>query len=394
MTALIDSQGAYFLKRASEILDFSIDWSDVLELGETISTSTWTVPNGITRDSDGISGQLTIAWIKSGTAGLEYVLGNTIVTSGSRTLNRDLRIKVIPTAEHSDNLISLAYLKTIMGKSDSDPEADEENGLLLSLISAASSEIKRICRREFFSGTYIEKINPRGAYSAWLKESPVDLIYGIHEDLQDAIILTNAAVNAVSAHAWVKGGHLFLRVNGGISNGIIDIDMALVTADTLGELVTTINAAGSGWHAVLSPGRTGYESSSDLIEFSPVKIESPGTSLQMLGELSDFAYDIDYESGMFTIGSIYPCQWESPSQIEFPDQYFWVKYKAGYTEIPEDLKLITARWAIRLYHESKADPSIIQEKIGDYFSIRANSSSAIQTALENSLSRWKGAALI
>ena len=76
--------------------------------GETISTSTWTVPTGITKDSDGkaavtihgvIYGASTVTtiWLSSGTAGTDYDCVNRVVTSGSRTLEKTLRIKVRQT---------------------------------------------------------------------------------------------------------------------------------------------------------------------------------------------------------------------------------------------------------------------------------------------------------
>jgi len=41
-----------FLKDPDAVLDYGFDWSDWLADGETISTSTWTVETGITKDSD------------------------------------------------------------------------------------------------------------------------------------------------------------------------------------------------------------------------------------------------------------------------------------------------------------------------------------------------------
>lgn len=75
--------------------------------GETISTATWTVPTGITKDSsnqsavtiNGISyGVNTVAtiWLSGGTAGTDYSITCEITTSGSRTLDKTI---VIPVSE-------------------------------------------------------------------------------------------------------------------------------------------------------------------------------------------------------------------------------------------------------------------------------------------------------
>ncbi len=73
--------------------------------GATISTSAWTVPAGITEDSNntaaitiaGVSyGINTVAtiWLSGGTAGTEYTLTNRITTSDSRTLDKSIVILV------------------------------------------------------------------------------------------------------------------------------------------------------------------------------------------------------------------------------------------------------------------------------------------------------------
>jgi hypothetical protein len=72
--------------------------------GATISTTEWTVPSGITKDSDntdavtirGVSyGVSTVAtiWLSSGTVG-EHTLTNKITTSDSRTLSQSITIEV------------------------------------------------------------------------------------------------------------------------------------------------------------------------------------------------------------------------------------------------------------------------------------------------------------
>jgi len=69
----------------------------------TISTSAWTVPTGITNDTDNTSavtvngvsyGANTVAtiWLSSGTAGITYSLTNKITTSDSRTLSQTIVI--------------------------------------------------------------------------------------------------------------------------------------------------------------------------------------------------------------------------------------------------------------------------------------------------------------
>lgn len=73
--------------------------------GATISTSTWTVPSGITKASDntdavtinGVSyGANTVAtiWLSSGTNNTDYEIVNKITTSDGRTLSKSITIPV------------------------------------------------------------------------------------------------------------------------------------------------------------------------------------------------------------------------------------------------------------------------------------------------------------
>ena len=85
---------AAFDKDPDETLDFTIDWSDWLVDSDTISSSAWDVPVGITEVSK--SNDTTTAWIflSGGTDGAEYKLTNTIVTAGGRTAQRTIQILV------------------------------------------------------------------------------------------------------------------------------------------------------------------------------------------------------------------------------------------------------------------------------------------------------------
>ena len=73
--------------------------------GATISTVTWTMPDGITKNSDnksaitihGVSYAINTVctiWLSAGTADTDYDLTCRITTSDSRTLDRTIRIPV------------------------------------------------------------------------------------------------------------------------------------------------------------------------------------------------------------------------------------------------------------------------------------------------------------
>ncbi len=88
---------ANYTKDPSAVLDYGIDWSDWLESGESIATSTWTVtPSGLTVDSETEDADSTLIWLSGGTAGVSYDVTNKIVTDNAtpRTDERTIRIHV------------------------------------------------------------------------------------------------------------------------------------------------------------------------------------------------------------------------------------------------------------------------------------------------------------
>ena len=75
---------AHYYQDLDEIVTRTLDWSDDLN-GSTISTSTWTVPTGLTEVTS--TNDTTTASIRmSAQATGQYVVLNTITTAASETL--------------------------------------------------------------------------------------------------------------------------------------------------------------------------------------------------------------------------------------------------------------------------------------------------------------------
>lgn len=78
-------------------LDFGINWSDWLADGETISSSAWAVPSGITQSSSPAptnTTNTTTIWLEGGSAGTTYTVTNRITTSAGRIDERSLFVAV------------------------------------------------------------------------------------------------------------------------------------------------------------------------------------------------------------------------------------------------------------------------------------------------------------
>lgn len=82
-----------FIKDPSAVLDYSIDWSDWLE-GDTISTSTWTVPSGLSNTSESKTNTKTTVWLSGGAVAQFYTVTNRVVTAGGRTDERSIVIVI------------------------------------------------------------------------------------------------------------------------------------------------------------------------------------------------------------------------------------------------------------------------------------------------------------
>jgi len=85
-----------FEKDPQAVLDFEVDWlsKSWLGTGETITASTWTVPSGITKDSDTFDDGSATIWLSGGTAGERYTVINHIVTNAGREDDRSMLISV------------------------------------------------------------------------------------------------------------------------------------------------------------------------------------------------------------------------------------------------------------------------------------------------------------
>lgn len=86
-------------KRAAEVKDYQIDWSKKLlvngvDTGDAVSTSSWVVESGITKDSDTKATKTTTVWLSGGTAGVEYTLTNRVVTTGGRTYEQSFVVTI------------------------------------------------------------------------------------------------------------------------------------------------------------------------------------------------------------------------------------------------------------------------------------------------------------
>lgn len=97
---LRDNDGIYIPKDSEATLTYSLDWTDWLTNGETISSSVFAIESitgdadPLVRDAQSASSTITTVRLSGGTSGKLYKVYNTVVTSGGLTERRYFRIKV------------------------------------------------------------------------------------------------------------------------------------------------------------------------------------------------------------------------------------------------------------------------------------------------------------
>lgn len=93
MTLTVTSSSQLEVKDPAEVLDYSIDWSDLLG-SDIIASGTATVAAGLTKDSEQHQGQISTLWLSGGTNGVAYSVAVSIVTAAGRTFKRAITVTV------------------------------------------------------------------------------------------------------------------------------------------------------------------------------------------------------------------------------------------------------------------------------------------------------------
>ena len=82
-----------FVKDPDAVLDYTGNWAAWLG-SDTIISSAWDLPDGITQNSESHTSTTTQIWLAGGDAGASYVLRNRITTAAGRVDERTITIKI------------------------------------------------------------------------------------------------------------------------------------------------------------------------------------------------------------------------------------------------------------------------------------------------------------
>lgn len=87
---------ASYKKDPNAILDYTFDWAQyLLPIGDVISSVTWILSSGLTKVSQSNSTTTASAFVSGGVVGNVETLTCRIVTTGGRTDDRSISLKII-----------------------------------------------------------------------------------------------------------------------------------------------------------------------------------------------------------------------------------------------------------------------------------------------------------
>lgn len=89
-----DAGGLWAEQAAGAALDYTLDWAESLDSGDTIAASDWAVDPGLLASQKSYTDDLTTVWLSGGLGGKSYAVTNSITTSTGRRDSKTFRLFV------------------------------------------------------------------------------------------------------------------------------------------------------------------------------------------------------------------------------------------------------------------------------------------------------------
>lgn len=225
----------------------------------------------------------------------------------------------------------------------SDPSTDLET-----IHDGVEKWVIEYCRRTFDSTSRTQFYDGTGDEWLYLKEYPITTISRVSIGRENAVKIKNTSDDATRATVSISSTTMTLIVTGGSNAGTNTI--TLTSFATLTLLIAQINTLGGGWEAELDDSDLGSISSSELVPVMGKHVGArPGETaaweyLEIPEEpTTEFDYDEEsgelYYAGGFGKGRNNVC----------------VTYTAGYSTMPDDLKLAVMISCKALYRAHQED---------------------------------------
>ena len=216
----------------------------------------------------------------------------------------------------------------------SDQAISDPTAMVSVLKDVAEKMIKNYCGRDLESTSYEERYDGDGSSVLVLRQYPVTAITRLTLWPIDVIRVKNSNTST-NATASVSSTALVLTKDGTSSS------LAFATYTTMTTLVDAVNALGSGWSAELQSSAYASYLTTELIEkMGMYCLNSNWAYLQMPYDRGESDFDIDSASGIIYLNRFTNLS-GSYDYAGFPTgiRNIFVDYTAGYSTVPDDLKI-------------------------------------------------------
>ena len=328
----VDSKGVFEINAANDVLVLtsdeggpeSIDIADGTYEGAALATALQTAMNN---NATLTGGTITFAVTYSSST-LKFTIDATVGKT------------IALTFTGSDAALTLGFsadaaaAQTIT--SDTEVPADPSD-LVATVRNDIEADILTEVRDDYASASYVNQLySGDGTRYLRLRNWPVTVLSSVSWSKRPVIQIRNTSSDATRAlvSVDVADQELRLSVIGGDNAGVSSpIDLTAAGSDTIAELITTINALGVGWDALIDDPAFEDMLSTELLEVKGLvvtDIEDKGTPPyeDLLAPDPIIQVDVNEETGMVYM----PGGWPEGNRNVM------ATYTGGFSTIPGDLK--------------------------------------------------------
>ena len=263
-------------------------------------------------------------------------------------------------------LTTVADTRIYAGWSDPPLGTEPSTVQIESMIDAVTNALEMECDRHFLARDYHVWRSGNGTRELSIPDWPLNSFSRISIDMVDAISVQCSDATATEAYVELSiattvgipqssqaAENLILTIADGTNAGSVSIALAGFT--TMNLLVAQINATAGSWSAT-TPSIYGSYQTSKLRPCGRRECYTSIATLQM-PDLAEADYTTDYDRGIVQIHG-------SGFMSGFRNIY--LEYNAGYVTTPPALKHLCHELIRRLWYDSRRDPGLKSETLGDY----------------------------
>lgn len=255
-------------------------------------------------------------------------------------------------------------------------------------INAASSKIEHYCSRVFAATDYSHMYSGHNHKSLPLRQAPIIRVDRVSIGRQEAFRVRNTGTDNAMAQMALTATEGRFEIVGGAGHGSTTV--AYTSSTTLTSFVASINALGSNWEAEVLTTADGSWRVTDCFQFAARNTATRWLTIWIPFENQD-RYEVHSEAGViYRTGwglSLSPLAWPSgswwhwagkplelrPLNAEaagpyWPDGVFniYVKYRAGYETIPDDVKYACNELAKNIIMNAPRNTALTGETVPGY----------------------------